>query len=502
MNARYKELEPIYLVQTVRITRSLDLVTNKQVCVKAITVADFDDLSYLLKEIISLFTLNQKSYYVKILDYWLDGYNREVHQLNIVTEYFERGDLQKEITKRSKTSKPFTLDELKSHFKQLLAGFKELQEINFSHRDIKAENIFINSNGQLVIGDLGSASHKCESEMTLVGSPIYMSPEIRAGFDEFRSGHTGPRVNYDPFKSDVWSLGITFLHMIKLEKPNLINLSVIGELVNTELNKIQNELLKNLLGKMLKVDPNERDDFVTLYEWFVNEIEFNEMSSLPGPPIIKRPSSGGNNPFGGESLGCDVCCFVDKNIKCTKCTFSAHADCLEDVSTLCPRCGENLDYKDSTFKCEKCKKRFKGQSIKIECKHIFCFDCQAQHSNCHICLGFSLNSQKPESLDKLPILNCPHCSSTMVLKGKSLSCQTHRDYRICIVCKLSDHKGSCLSVNSSDTSYCFKCGNYTKRLPNSYMILCSHCSNNYCYICLKDSNEHSHLKCSNMFTWT
>ena len=511
MNARYKEVEIIYFVQSVRISKSIDLETNKQVCVKKIVVSDFEDLSYLFKEIIALFTLNQKTYFVKILDYWLDGQGIEVTYLNIVTEYFDRGDLSKEILERGKTAKPFTLEALKSHFKQLLAGFKELQEMNFSHRDIKAENIFIDINEQLVIGDLGSAAQKCEQEMTLIGSHIYMSPEIRSGFDEFNRGEKGPRVNYNPFKSDVWSLGITFLYMITLEKPtSLTNLSILKDRINVELNKVQNELFKNLLRKMLRVNPDDRDDFNTLYNWFVNEIDFNGESiirrnSLMGSQKLNRGSNGilneSFNPFSDESVVCSVCCLKDDMIKCTKCNFSAHFNCMDNNFSVCTKCKGDLDFKNSMFNCKNCNNRFSGDAINTECKHLICIDCQGTQSNCHLCLGFSLNSKKPESFSKLPNLFCPDCKTSMILKGKTLVCPNHKDYKICIVCKTLDHKGSCLSANSSNTIYCLKCGAYTERQPNSFIIFCNHCHNNYCYICLKGTNEDSHIKCSNMFTW-
>ena len=65
------------------------------------------------------------------------------------------------------------------------------------HRDLKPANIFIDSEGDLKVGDLGLSrqlSSQTFEAFSRVGTPLYMSPEVLQG------------KGYD-WKSDVWSLG-------------------------------------------------------------------------------------------------------------------------------------------------------------------------------------------------------------------------------------------------------------------------------------------------------
>ena len=62
--------------------------------------------------------------------------------------------------------------------KQIVEGLKYLHEEGILHRDLKPDNIFINS-GIAKIGDLGFAvkRHQPYQEKMRIGSPLYMGPE-------------------------------------------------------------------------------------------------------------------------------------------------------------------------------------------------------------------------------------------------------------------------------------------------------------------------------------
>jgi serine/threonine-protein kinase ULK/ATG1 len=71
------------------------------------------------------------------------------------------------------------------------------------HRDLKPENILLH-NGNLKIADFSFCKlleNKDDLTQTMLGSPIYMAPEVLKG-------------EIYTMKADVWSMGIVFYQML------------------------------------------------------------------------------------------------------------------------------------------------------------------------------------------------------------------------------------------------------------------------------------------------
>lgn len=83
---------------------------------------------------------------------------------------------------------------------QMALAMNYVHDKKILHRDLKTQNIFLTSKGDIKIGDFGIArvlQHTYDCANTAIGTPYYLSPEI---------------CQEKPYnqKSDIWSLGCIF----------------------------------------------------------------------------------------------------------------------------------------------------------------------------------------------------------------------------------------------------------------------------------------------------
>ena len=190
----------------------------------------------------------------------LDNFETDTHFF-IVMEYI-CGDLLTFIRKRNKLNEPIS----KVIFKQIIEGLRYIHKKNIIHRDIKLDNILIDTTNTVKICDFGVSRRiqRGEKIYERCGTPAYIAPEIYK------------KVGYTGFQSDVWSAGVTLYYMLSGNLPfkgnnihDLENAILLGEY--HKIRDISYEA-NDIIEKMLKLNPSERItiDEILKHPWLKN----------------------------------------------------------------------------------------------------------------------------------------------------------------------------------------------------------------------------------------
>ena len=240
-----------------------------RVAIKEQQHASIESANRAIQEAMAMTALNHP-HIVKIYDIWLETGDRTEFKSVLVMELMER-DLEKEMQQRKGEGRPWTDVELVRMLRDLVSALSKAQQHGISHRDIKPQNLLVTGN-TVKVGDFGSSTRQLEISRireTLQGSPFFLSPELKQEYANvlLRGTHS---LSYDPIKSDVYSLGVTFLQLAAMQPPmeltNLPNLEAeTGKLIG-KLGNYPN--LKVVLEQMLGAGADSRPTFVDIEEYF------------------------------------------------------------------------------------------------------------------------------------------------------------------------------------------------------------------------------------------
>ena len=182
---------------------------------------------------------------INLYDFFYDG-----DYLFLIIDWCEGGSIE-DILNETLDIEP---SKLILYTKQLIEAFAYIHGCNIAHHDIKPANILLDSHGNLKISDFGlsksyDASHQDPSS-DFKGTMPFMAPEVIR------------RIPYDPFKADVWSLGITLYNMATSELPfQSKDPKILKELINLGKYVIPGtapKLVREVIKAALIVDPAER----------------------------------------------------------------------------------------------------------------------------------------------------------------------------------------------------------------------------------------------------
>ena len=252
------------------VTRKAD---KKIYAMKSINIGklDISQREASLNEIRILASLNHPN----IIGYKEAFYDENSRTLNIIMEYADDGDINRKIQENLKRRLQFEESTVWEWIIQLLKGLKYLHDNKIMHRDLKCANIFLMKNGLVKIGDLNvSKITKSNMARTQTGTPYYIAPEIWKDKP------------YD-YKCDIWSLGCIIYEICTSRPPfRGTSLAELGKNILTgyylPFSGFSNDI-KNIIAKMLIVDPNKR---ASINELVNSDIIKRRISSLGENNII------------------------------------------------------------------------------------------------------------------------------------------------------------------------------------------------------------------------
>ena len=189
-------------------------------------------------------------------------------------------DWEKEIINRQKVKAYYKEIELLTILKSLVKTFKILQTMGISHRDVKPQNILCFGEKGYKLTDFGEAKKRNvnisikniygfeqdTTKQTLRGTELYMSPLL---FKALRN-HELECLEYNAYKSDVFSLGMCFLLASSLTYQSLFDIreendmKKVEEIIEKFLGKLYSKDYVNIIIKMLQIDEKNRPDFIEL----------------------------------------------------------------------------------------------------------------------------------------------------------------------------------------------------------------------------------------------
>ncbi|ORC88773.1 putative protein kinase, putative,serine/threonine-protein kinase [Trypanosoma theileri] len=235
------------------------------------------------KELVSLsreINMMQRLHHKNLCTFKGVMYDTSNNTICMFMEYIGGGSLSSLVKK----FKPLPRDVIRRWTRQLLAGLLYLHSQRIIHRDIKGDNLLVDTSSdpkleaQIKLVDFGAArrlSDAVAQSRTVIGTPYWMAPEV--------VDVTGEGEGYS-YKADVWSVGCTVAEMItgKPPWPSKVNapaaIMMIAQATNGPTEIPEEEASPGCLDFMRKCfvrDPEQRPTVEELMQhpWILGEIE-------------------------------------------------------------------------------------------------------------------------------------------------------------------------------------------------------------------------------------
>ena len=236
---------------------------------KLITIKENANYKNLLKEEFNLSFLKKNRYFVEIIDVFFSKDNKKLYNI-----FRKEGESLYDLIR-------FDDDDYNQKYPncsqkiifQIVCGLKVLHDIGFSHNDIKLGNISCTGNRKIKINDLN-----CTDKINLrrgLGTYGYNSPQCLLGFLRTK-------------EDDMYSVGIVFVELLQKKCEGMLTkkqIKYIKEMKEKRMKVDSEKILKDILKSFyrIKIDGSDWDQDIN-YNDIVNFIKNGEYNKFEAKP--------------------------------------------------------------------------------------------------------------------------------------------------------------------------------------------------------------------------